>query len=193
MKRKIAIHLAEGFEEVEAVSIIDLLRRADLEVLLVSMSGKTEVKGAHSITVKTDILFEDVNYSDIFMIVLPGGMPGASNLDAHQGLKNQIKQFNELGKPLAAICAAPMVYGNLGILKGKQAVCFPGFEKYLKDAEVLTIPVVESGNIITGRGVGTALEFALKLIEKAVSLEKARQIGQQILFEEKRAGKVGAM
>jgi 4-methyl-5(b-hydroxyethyl)-thiazole monophosphate biosynthesis len=193
MKRKIAIHLAEGFEEVEAVSIIDLLRRADLEVLMVSMSGKAEVKGAHSITVKANILFEDVNYSDIYMIVLPGGMPGASNLDAHQGLKNQIKQFNEQGKPLAAICAAPMVYGNLGILKGKQAVCFPGFEKYLNGAEVLTVPVMESGNIITGRGVGTALEFALKLIEKAVSLEKARQIGQQILFEEKRAGKVGAM
>lgn len=193
MKRKIAIHLADGFEEVEAVSVIDLLRRADLEVLMVSMSGKPEVQGSHKITVKADILFEDVNYDDIFMIVLPGGMPGASNLDAHQGLKSQIMHFDEQKRPLAAICAAPMVYGNLGILKGKQAVCFPGFEKYLKDAEVLYIPVVESGNIITGRGVGTALEFGLKLIEKAVSAEKARQIGQQILFEEKKAGKVSAV
>ncbi|HLN73459.1 MAG TPA: DJ-1 family glyoxalase III [Prolixibacteraceae bacterium] len=185
MKRKIAIHLAEGFEEVEAVSIIDLLRRADLEVLMVSMNGKNEVRGAHQITVKADILFEDVNYDDIFMIVLPGGMPGASNLDAHQGLRKQIKQFNEQNRPLAAICAAPMVYGNLGLLKGKKAVSYPGFEKYLSGAEVLTIPVVESGNVITGRGIGTALEFALKLIEKAVSPEKARQIGQQILFDEK--------
>lgn len=193
MKRKIAIHLAEGFEEVEAVSIIDLLRRADLEVQMVSMSGKAEVKGAHSITVKADILFEDVNYNDIYMIVLPGGMPGASNLDAHQGLKNQIKQFDQQGKSLAAICAAPMVFGNLGILKGKKVVCYPGFEKYLNGAEVLTVPVVESGNIITGRGIGTALEFGLKLIEKAVSAEKSRQIAQQILFEEKKADKVGAV
>lgn len=193
MKRKIAIHLAEGFEEVEAVSIIDLLRRADLEVLMVSMSGKAEVKGAHSISVMADILFEDVNYNDIFMIVLPGGMPGASNLDAHQGLKNQIKQFNEQGKSLAAICAAPMVFGNLGILKGKKAVCYPGFEKYLNGAEVLTVPVMESGNVITGRGIGTALEFGLKLIEKAVSAEKSRQIAQQILFEEKRADKVSVV
>ena len=193
MKRKIAIHLAEGFEEVEAVSIIDLLRRAELEVLMVSMTGKQEVQGAHKITIKTDILFEDVNYEDIFMIVLPGGMPGASNLDAHQGLRKQIKQFNEQNRPLAAICAAPMVFGNLGILKGKQVVCYPGFEKYLKEAEVLMEPVVESGNIITGRGIGAALEFGLKLIEKAVSAEKARQISQQILFEEKSADKVSAV
>jgi 4-methyl-5(b-hydroxyethyl)-thiazole monophosphate biosynthesis len=185
MKRKIAIHLADGFEEIEAVSIIDLLRRADLEVLMVSMNGKKEVRGAHHITVKADLLFEDVNYDDIYMIVLPGGMPGAANLDAHQGLRKQIKQFNEQNRPLAAICAAPMVYGNLGILEGKQAVSYPGFEKYLKEAEVLNIPVVESGNIITGRGIGAALEFGLKLIEKAVSPEKASQIGQQILFEER--------
>lgn len=181
MKKTIAIHLADGFEEIEAISIIDLLRRAELDVLMVSVTGKKEVTGSHHITVKADTLFEDVDYKNVFMIVLPGGMPGASNLDAHQGLRDQIKQFNDQNRPLAAICAAPMVYGNLGILKGKQAVCYPGFEKYLKEADVLDVPVVESANVITGKGIGAALEFGLKLIEKTVSPEKARAIAKQIL------------
>lgn len=183
MKKKIAVHLAEGFEETEAISIIDILRRATIEVLVVSVTGKLEVVGAHHIKVLSDILFEDVDYNDLYMIVLPGGMPGAANLDAHVGLKNQIKQFNRQNRLLAAICAGPMVLGNLGVLKGKQAVSYPGFEKYLKDAEVLTIPVVESGNVITGRGIGNVLEFALKIVERAVSVEKAKLIAQQILFE----------
>ena len=183
MKKIIAVHLAEGFEETEAISIVDILRRATIEVIVVSVTGKLEVTGAHHIKVIADKLFEDVDYKDLFMIVLPGGMPGAANLEAHAGLKNQIKQFNQQNRLLAAICAAPMVLGNLGILKGKQAVSYPGFEKYLKDAEVLTVSVVESGNVITGRGIGTALEFALKIVEKAVSAEKAKLIGQQILFE----------
>lgn len=185
MKKKVAIHIAEGFEEVEAISIVDLLRRADIDAQMVSMTGKSEVRGAHQIVVKTDVLFEEVDYEDVFMMVLPGGMPGASNLDAHSGLKKQIQQFELQKKPLAAICAAPMVLGNLGVLKGKQAVCYPGFEKFLKDAQVLNVPVVESENVITGRGIGTALKFALKLIEKIVSTEKAEEIGRQILVEEK--------
>jgi len=183
MKKKIAVHLAEGFEETEAVSIIDILRRADIEVIMVSITGKLQVTGAHHITILADALFEEVDYNDLYMIVLPGGMPGAANLNAHVGLKDQIKLFNTQNRPLAAICAAPMVLGNLGILKGKQAVSFPGFEKYLKDAEVLTLPVVESGNVITSRGIGTVLKFALTIVGKAVSAEKANLIAKQILFE----------
>jgi len=185
MKKKIAVHLANGFEEIEAISIIDVLRRADIEVLVVSVTGKVEVNGAHQIRILADTLFEEVDYSDLFMIVLPGGMPGASNLDAHEGLKNQIKQFDQENRPLAAICAAPMVLGNLGVLQGKQAVSYPGFESYLKGAEVLTVPVVESGNVITGRGIGTALEFALAIVRKAVSDEKAKLIASQILVDKK--------
>lgn len=183
MNKKIAVHLADGFEEIEAVSIIDVLRRADIEVIVVSVTGKTEVTGAHSLKVMADTLFEKVNYDEIFMIVLPGGMPGASNLDAHAGLKAQIMKFNAENKKLAAICAAPLVYGNLGILKGKQAVCYPGFEHYLHGAEVLTIPVVDSGNVLTGRGPGTAIRFALKIVEKAVSAEKAELVAHQMLVE----------
>ena len=183
MKKKIAVHLADGFEEIEAVTIIDVLRRAELDVLVVSVSGNLEVTGAHQLKLIADLLFEQVDYEDIFMIVLPGGMPGAANLDAHAGLKLQIGQFNAQNKYLAAICAAPMVYGNMGILAGKQVVCYPGFEKHLKGAEILNNPVVESGNMITGRGPATAIQFALKIVEKAVSLEKAELVAHQMLVE----------
>lgn len=183
MKKQIAVHLAEGFEEIEAVSIIDVLRRADIKVIVVSVTGKLEVAGAHQLKILADTLFEDVNYNDLFMIVLPGGMPGASNLDAHAGLKAQIKHFSDENKPLAAICAAPLVFGNMGILKGKQVVCYPGFESYLKGAEVLNVPVIESENFITGRGPGAAIQFALKIVEKAVSVEKAELVAKQMLVE----------
>lgn len=183
MNKKIAVHLADGFEEIEAISIIDVLRRADLEVVGVSVTGKLEVNGAHQIKVLADKLFESVDYKDIYMIVLPGGMPGASNLNMHEGLKAQIVRFNDENLSLAAICAAPLVFGNLGLLNGKQAVCYPGFEKYLKGSEVLSIPVVESGNFITGRGPGVAIAFALKIVEKAVSVEKAKLLALQMLAD----------
>lgn len=181
MKKKIAVHLANGFEEIEAVCIIDVLRRADIDVSVVSVTGKLEVTGAHQLKVMADTLFEQVNYDEVYMIVLPGGMPGASNLDAHSGLKEMIMKFNAGNKQLAAICAAPLVFGNLGILKGKQAVCYPGFENYLKGAEVLTLPVVEYGNVITGNGPGSAIQFALEIVKKAVSTEKANLISKQMM------------
>lgn len=183
MKKKFAVHLADGFEEVEAVSIINVLRRAELDVLVVSVTGKLAVVGAHRLQVIADVLFDQVNYDEIYMFVLPGGMPGAANLDAHAGLKSMIKKFSAENRQLAAICAAPLVYGNMGLLEGKQAVCYPGFENYLKGAEVLSVPVVESGNIITGRGPGLAIKFALKLVEKAVSADKSKLIAQQMLVE----------
>lgn len=181
MKKKIAVHMADGFEEIEAISIIDVLRRADLDVIVTSVTGKLEVTGAHQLKILADKLFEQVNYDEVIMIVLPGGMPGASNLDAHEGLKAQIVKFNNENKPLAAICAAPLVYGNLGIMEGKQAVCYPGFEKYLKGAQMLNSPVAESGNVITGRGPGAAIQFALKLVEKLVSADKAELLASQML------------
>ena len=181
MNKRIAVHLANGFEEIEAISIIDVLRRAGLDVLTVSVTGKLEVNGAHQIKVLADELFENVDYSRIYMIVLPGGMPGAANLNAHEGLRQKIKMFVAENKQLAAICAAPLVFGNLGILEGRQAVCYPGFENQLKGADILQVPVVESGNIITGRGPGVAIQFALKLVEKLISAEKAELLASQML------------
>jgi 4-methyl-5(b-hydroxyethyl)-thiazole monophosphate biosynthesis len=130
-----------------------------------------------------DVLFEEVNYDHVDMIILPGGMPGASNLNAHAGLKNEIARFNTAQKPLAAICAAPMVFGQMGILKGHQAVCYPGFENHLQGAEILYTPVVSSGHIITGRGIGAALEFALRLVEILASADKSNTLKKQMLIE----------
>jgi protein deglycase len=178
------VHLAEGFEEIEAVTIIDVLRRAGLTVKTVSISGNYAVKGAHSIEIIADQLFEEVNYDNGDMIVLPGGMPGAQNLNEHQGLNSQIMNYHNQGKYLAAICAAPLVFGNLGILKGKKAVCYPGFESYLTEALITYDPVQKDGLIITGRGVGAALEFALEIVRCIVGEESALKLSKAMLVND---------
>lgn len=180
---QIAVFLADGFEEIEAITIIDVLRRADFKVIIISISNKMEVIGSHQITILADQLFAETDYNIFDMLILPGGMPGAKNLDAHKGLKKQIELFNEEQKPIAAICAAPFVLGNMGILKNKDVVCYPGYENYLAGANVKTGPVAVSGNIITGRGVGTALNFSLKIVETLESKEKAEKLGKAMLVE----------
>ncbi len=179
--KQIAVHLAEGFEEVEAITIIDVLRRADLKVTTVSISGKKQVTGSHQITIIADQLFEETDYEVFDMIILPGGMPGSKNLDKHEGLKQQIKSFHQEGKRIGAICAAPLVLGNTGILKNKEAVCYPGYENYLTGAKIKSDPVAVSENIITGRGVGAALKFSLKIVEQLESKEKADKLAKAML------------
>ena len=181
--KSIAVHLADGFEEIEAISIIDVLRRAGLQVITVSITGKKEVIGSHHIPVIADQLFEEVNYNDIKMIVLPGGMPGARHLNEHEGLKKQIKAFAKEDKPLGAICAAPLVFGELGLLEGKKAVCYPGFEKHLKGATVLKEPTLQSGNIVMGRGAGVAIKFALKIVEYLEDKKVAEKLAEAMLVE----------
>jgi len=161
---QITVHLADGFEEIEAVTIVDVLRRAGLNVKTVSVTGKLQVTGSHQIEIRADLLFEQVDYSNGVLIILPGGMPGAKHLNEHSGLKSQILEYHRSGKFLAAICAAPMVLGNLGILKDKKAVCYPGFESYLAGAELSSNPFITDEKIITGRGVGAALEFSLEIV-----------------------------
>lgn len=181
--KKIAVHLAEGFEEIEAISIIDVLRRADFKVEIVSVSENFVVTGSHNIKIMADSLFESVNYNLIDMIVLPGGMPGSKNLNMHQGLKNQIMDFHENGKPLGAICAAPLVFGNLGILKGKNATCYPGFEKELIGAEITGKYVEQAGTIITGKGAGVAIDFALKIVEMFKGKELADELALKMVVK----------
>jgi len=177
--KQIIIHLAEGFEEIEAVTIIDVLRRAGLNVVTVSITGNRMVKGSHNIEMKADLLFEEVDYTKGEMIILPGGMPGSKNLNDHDGLKSQIIEYHANGKYLAAICAAPIVFGNLGILKGKRAVCYPGYEAQLLGAEVQSVSYVIDNKIITGRGAGVALQFSLEIVrilkgeESVILLRKA--------------------
>lgn len=179
--KNIAVHLAEGFEEIEAISIIDVLRRADFDINIVSVSGGIVVTGSHSIKVLADTLFENVDYSKIDMIVLPGGMPGSENLKAHSGLREQILNFNDSNKPLGAICAAPMVLGNLGLLKGKNATCYPGFEDELHGAIITGNNVEAVDNIITGKGAGVAIDFALKIVEVHKGREAAKQLAEKMI------------
>jgi len=177
------VHLADGFEEIEALTIIDLLRRAEIEMETVSITGRLPVLGSHGVKVIADILFEDAVYSSCDLIVLPGGLPGAENLAAHNGLGEKILSFNNQGKGLAAICAAPLVFGRAGILKGKKATCYPGFEEELKGAEIMTDDVVRDQEIITSRGPATAMAFALAIIESIKGKEAADEIASGLLYK----------
>lgn len=181
--KKIAVHLAEGFEEIEAISIIDVLRRAGFDVDVVSVTGNLEVNGSHGIKVIADVVFEEVDYDPVDMIVLPGGMPGSNNLNNHGGLKKQILSFHEKGKPLGAICAAPLVFGDLGILKGTAATCYPGFENRLTGAETTGNAVEQSGTIVTGKGAGVAIHFALKIVEMLKGKELAKELGAKMIVK----------
>ncbi len=175
------VHLAEGFEEIEALTVVDVLRRAGIDVQTVSVTGKKEVAGSHQVKVVTDLLFEDADYSRAGMIVLPGGMPGTVNLEKHEGLRGKIIEFNDKGKWLAAICAAPSVLGKLGLLGGKTATCYPGFEKYLSGAKTSENPVEVSGNVITSRGPGTAIYFALEIVRAIKGEEVAKKLKEGMI------------
>ncbi len=162
----IYMFLADGFEEVEALCPLDILRRAGLEVTTVGVGGKDTVQGAHGITVHADI--PDILYRDSApdMIILPGGMPGSSNLDGSRIVDSALRAASRQGKYLAAICAAPLVLGKRGYLNGKRAVCFPGFEEYLDGAFVDTeSTVIRDGNVITAKGMGAAFDFGLELVK----------------------------
>lgn len=179
---KVYIFLAEGFEEVEGLTVVDLLRRAEIDVEMVSITGKKKVTGSHGIRVEADTVFEMIEVEDADMLVLPGGMPGTKNLLFHSEFCWELKSFYESGKPVAAICAAPMVLGENGILEGKRAVCYPGFEENLKGATIETQEVVTDGNVITSRGLGTAIEFAAAIITYLAGEEKAQQIKESVIY-----------
>jgi protein deglycase len=180
--KKILVHLAEGFEEVEAIAPVDVLRRAGFEVAMVSITGNKLVTGSHGIVIQADQLFEEADYSKADMIVLPGG-PGSKNLDNHEGLKDQIKQFNHHGKPLAAICAAPMVLAHLGILRGKNITCFPGTEIHLEGSRITGKAVEVDGTIITGKGMGVAVKFGLAIVEYFSGKVAAEALAKKIIAE----------
>lgn len=180
---KVYIFLADGFEEIEGLTVVDLLRRADIQIDMVSIMGRKQVVGAHGIKVEADYLYEEVKVEAADMLVLPGGMPGTKNLAGHRELCKQLRSFHEEKKGVAAICAAPMVLGQNGILQGKRAVCYPGFEQYLEGAIVEKIEVVTDGNVITSRGLGTAIAFALAIITYFVGEEKANDVKNAIIYQ----------
>lgn len=166
------LFLDSGFEEIEAVTTIDLLRRAGVKLTTISMTGQLPVEGSHSITVLADALFEEVDFSDAEMLCLPGG---GIMLGDHDNLCQLLLKHNAENKLIAAICAAPSVLGKLGILEGKQATCYPGFEDYLGESYVGGL-VVESKNIITAKGPGLTSDFAFCIIEKLCGQEVADEV-----------------
>lgn len=181
--KKVSVILADGFEEIEALTVVDLLRRAQIYVGTVSITDDYTVHGAHGINAQAEDLFEEVAFVESDMIVLPGGMPGTSNLNAHEGVRRVVKEFNRDGKYIGAICAAPTILGNLGLLKGKRVSCYPSVEQEIQGAVMTRTDVTVDGNLITSRGAGTAIAFALKLIEMLSGAEKAAEIAEAILYE----------
>lgn len=181
--KNVFVHLANGFEEVEAITPVDVLRRAGSEVTIVSITGKKEVTSARGITVQADMLFEDVDYGRADVILFPGGQPGSDNLTKHEGLKKVIAEFHRKGKMIAAICAAPMVLANAGILQGKRVTCFPGTESKLKGAICTGNAVEIDGNIITGKAAGAAMKFSMALTEQLFGKSKAEELKKTMYVE----------
>ena len=183
MMKTIFVFLAEGFEEIEALTPVDVLRRAGLSVETVSVMEEQVVTGAHGVPVLADKMFADINPEDAEMILLPGGMPGATNLDAHEGLSQMILDFAKEEKPLAAICAAPLVFGNRGLLNGKKATCYPGCETYLQGADYTAALVERDGNFITAKGPGAALEFAFAIVEKYCGCQMVNDLKHGMMIQ----------
>lgn len=182
MSSRVCVFIAEGFEEIEGLTVVDILRRAGVETQMVSITEEKLVTGSHQIPIQTDICIKDADFSETELLVLPGGMPGTLNLGACKALTELLMQFHKEEKKVAAICAAPSVLGDLGILKGKKAVCYPGFESRLAGADVVFEEVAVDGHVTTSRGMGTAIPFALALTEQLISKEKAEELGKGIIF-----------
>ena len=179
--KKVAVFLAPGFEECEALMTVDLLRRAQLDTTMYSIHNTDEVTGSHNITVKADKKLNELN--ELFdCVVLPGGMPGTKYLmESKEVNELVVKHFNQ-NRLVAAICAAPSVLGELQLLQGKKATCFPGFEDQLHGAEVLNQKTVTDGNIITAKGLGAAVEFAHAIITSLINQETADQVVKTIQY-----------
>lgn len=163
-KTKLYVFLTTGFEECEALGTVDVCRRAGIDVTLVSITGNKTVESTHGVKIKTEALFSECDFSDADVLMLPGGMPGAANLLAHKELCDLLRRHHEEGKMLAAICAAPFVFGKLGLLEGVRATCYPGFEGELTGAKVTGNLVEEDGLFITGKGPGAAFELGFAIV-----------------------------
>lgn len=173
---KVYEFLADGFEEIEGLAPVDILRRGGVDIKTVSITGNKMVETSHGVTIKADMLFEDSDFNDADLLMLPGGMPGSTNLNNHKGLGKLLLAHNAKGKKIAAICAAPMVLGGLGLLKGKRATCSPGFNKYLEGATYTHELYTIDGNIITGEGPAATLPYSYKILESFVGKEASGQL-----------------
>ena len=181
-KKKVYIFLADGFEDVEGLTVVDLLRRAEIDISTVSIKDTRQVTTSRGITLFTDCCFMETDFSNADMLVIPGGMPGTRYLAGYEPLLELLRAFYNEGGLVAAICAAPTVFSALGFVKERKATSYPGMQDQMDCLEYLTDPVVVDGNVTTSRGVGTAIPFALSLISQLISPEKADEIARSIVF-----------
>ena len=197
---KVFAFLADGLEEVECLAVVDVLRRAGAEVTLVSVTGSREITGSHHIHFQADALFDETaaeeagSYTgtlfpglpaeDADVLFLPGGMPGTNTLKAHEGLKNAICKANKQGRRIAAICAAPSILGEMGLLKGRTATCYPGFEDKLEGVSYTRQGVITDGNITTARGLGYALDLGIELIRLLMGPQHAQMVKDSIQYDQ---------
>lgn len=183
MDKPIYIFLANGLEDIEAIATIDICRRAGLDIKTVSITGSLDVETAHGIKIQADITFEEGDFSEAAMLILPGGVPGSEYLNNHEGLREVILHHHAKGTYLAAICAAPMVYGNLGLLEGKNATCYPGFDKFLTGANYTAAKAEHDGQFITGKGPGATFDFAYSIVELFCGAETAENLRQGMMYK----------
>lgn len=183
MSKKVGMMVADGYEEVEMLTVVDLLRRAGMTCDIISVTGKKELTSSHKVTVIADLMYEEADFGSYDALAIPGGMPGTINLGAHAGVCEQLKKACAEGKLIAAICAAPTVFGKLGLLNGKRAICYPGMEDQLTGADVTYEPAVRDGNIITSRGMGTAIDFGLAILAYFEGEEAAAALAEKIVYE----------
>ena len=180
---KVAVYFATGYEEVEALAVVDVLRRGGVDVSMVGVTGKS-VASARQISINMDQTIDEVNHDEIDMMVLPGGIPGVDNVKANETLIQNLKAFKKEGKWIAAICAGPTILGELGLLEGEKATCYPGCEDALVGATVVNERTVISNKIITGKGAGAALEFGLAILSVIKGEEAAHKIAKAMIVTE---------
>lgn len=177
------VFLAEGFEDIEAITVIDVLRRANIPVKTVSIGKSPEVKSAHGVTMKADLMFEAELFKDPEWLICPGGMPGATNLYEFSALAELLKRHASGGGKLAAICAAPaVVFGQLGLLQGKEATCYPGFEELCIGAHMTDRAVVSSANMVLGNGPANALAWSLSIVKETLGEQESRKVANDMLL-----------
>lgn len=181
---KMAVFFAEGYEEIEALTVVDICRRCNIEVETVSVTEEKSVMGSHGILVTMDQVISKADFASYDMLILPGGLKGTQGLEACEPLKQQIMAFYEAGKYIGAICAAPSIFGHMGLLKGRNACSYPDFESHLEGASVTAGPVEISDHVVTSRGMGTSIDFALAVAGLFVGKDAAQNMARKIVYRQ---------
>lgn len=179
---RIAVFLADGFEETEALAVVDLCRRAGLDTPMVSVMEDKTVTGSHGIRVIADMMFTEIDFDSVDMIFLPGGLKGTMTLEKCKPLMEKVKDFYDKGKYISAICAAPTIFGRLGLLKNRTACCYPSMETELICANVGKNPVEISDHVTTSRGMGTAMDLGLAIVERFMGREVADKLAETVVY-----------